>query len=215
MKAWLGNIVPASPSVTPGGANLALGYTPALPTAAPLLLSDVMQLQNATIGNGTFGCPYPKLKLSRDALTGASPVKWYRRGTAYDDTLEVQGSVYLSSNDLFSARPLSVLVEYEVEFRTPSDPANTVQVAEDPDPVTMQRQIAELQRVLGIDVKLVKRPAPISVGADEAKEPDDYVRVNESAPEQVVSVFQPAVNPPVKAPGRVSVPSTPASARRF
>ena len=137
-KAWLGNLTPASASVTPGGANLALGYTPALPTVQPVLLSDVMQLQNAAIGNGTFGCGYPQIRMSRNDMIGASPVKWYRRGTAYDDTLEVQGSVFISSSDLFSARPLSVLVEYEIEFRTPSDPGNTVAgPIEPPDPATM------------------------------------------------------------------------------
>jgi len=214
VMAWLGNLTPASPSVTPGGANLSLGYTPALPSSQPALLSEVLQLQNAAIGNGTFGSPYPKLRLTRNDLTGASPVKWYRRGTAYDDTLEVQGSVYISSSDLFSARPLSVVVEYEIEFRTPADPATTLARQDPPEPAAMQAEIEELQRVLGITRKLVKRPAPLSLGepsADETKD-DGYVRVNEPA-ERVPPPSQLAAG--ASAPrSQIQVPMTPGSARR-
>jgi len=213
VMAWLGNLTPASPSVTPGGANLALGYTPAIPGSQPALLSEVLQLQNAAIGNGTFGAGYPKLRLSRNDLTGASPVKWYRRGTAYDDTLEVQGSVYISSSDLFSARPLSVVVEYEIEFRTPADPATTLALLTDPPaPATLQAEIEEIQRVLGITRKLVKRPPPLAIcepPAEETKD-DGFVRVNEPAERPALHQHPMPGGPPT----RSLPPQTPGSARR-
>jgi len=223
VAAWLGNLTPASPSVTPGGANLALGYTPALPSSQPALISEVLQLQNAAIGNGTFGSGYPKIRLSRNDMTGASPVKWYRRGTAYDDTLEVQGAVYISSSDLFSARPLSLFIEYEIEFRTPADPATTATRRDPPDPASMYAQIEELQRVLGITRVLVKRPPPLTIcdSGDETKD-DGYVRVNEpseNADPHQNRAGQPASRTPVLIPqtpgSRASAQPTPGSARRF
>lgn len=218
-RCWLGNVVAASPSVTPGGANLALGYSPSLLTNVPVTGQEVMSLQDAQVGNGTFGSPYPRLSLSRNALMGAANVKWFRRGTAFDDTLEVQGNFYIVSTDTFSARPLAVLVEYEVEFRTPAELALTAPLASpsEPDPAAMARQILELQQVLGIDKRiLVRRPAALELSnsADETKESDEYVRVHEPAeqPSAAPAVAPQKVPLPVRSWG--SIPNTPASARR-
>jgi hypothetical protein len=71
VSGWLGNIFAASPSVSPGGANLAIGYTPALPTSPPAGVTECMSLQNAAMGNGTFGAGYPHLELGpKDLLAG-------------------------------------------------------------------------------------------------------------------------------------------------
>lgn len=215
VRSWLGNVTPASPSVTPGGANVALGYFPALITNTPVTHQEILTAQNAAIGNGTFGSPYPRIKMNRNDLLGAAPVKWYRRGSAYDDTLEVQGIVYALSNDLFSARPIMVLVEYECEFRIPADPALTATGRVDPpDPVAMQNEIAELQRVLGITKILVRRPPPLDMDASagEVKESDEYVRINE--PAELPMVAPPPPKASVVRQNWASVPTTPASGRR-
>ncbi len=179
--AWLGNVVAASPSVTPGGANLALAYTPALPSSGPAGVTEAMSLQNAAVGNGTFGAGYPHLELGPKDVLAAGPVKWYRRGTAYDDTLEVQGIVYAASTDTFAARPITILLEYEVEFRTPADLALTSSAAAanpEPTPEEMARQIADLQRVLGMQNRVVKR-LPSLLPDGETKDVDSYIQVDE------------------------------------
>lgn len=167
MRAWLGNVLAASPSVTPGGANLALAYQPGLLGSNPVSVQECQNLQNFQIGNGTFGCAYPHLRLSGGALTGPSPVKWFRRGTPYDDTLENQGLFFMVSTDTFSARPLSWVLEYELEFRAPADTALTsAELKTDPTPAEIQSQLDELQRVLGIAPRLrnvLKLPPPIKV----------------------------------------------------
>lgn len=165
-RAWLGNVVTSSPSVTPGGANLALAYEPGLLGSNPISVGECQNLQNLAIGNGTFGAAYPHLRLSGPALLGASPVKWFRRGTAYDDTLETQGVVFFASTDTFTARPLTWLIEYEVEFRAPADTVLTSELKADPTPQELQVQLEELQRVLGIGPRqrnVLKLPPPIKV----------------------------------------------------
>lgn len=220
-RAWLGNLSPASPSVTPGGANLALAYSPNLLTSAPINVLETMNLQNVQIGNGTVGCAYPHLSLSRAALTAPGPVKWYRRGTTYDDTLEVQGSFFMSSSDNWSARPLSVLIEYEVEFRTPADTALTAAaVSSDPDPALMARQIQELQTVLGVANRMVvKRPPALGTQSSPLGETKDgYIEVNEPSVTAVHGQVPKEPQMRKDAGGRflgnwASVPSTPLSAR--
>lgn len=204
-KAWLGNIFAASPSVTPGGANLAIGFSPNLLTTAPVGTIEAMTLQNADIGNGTYGAPYPRIHLNQKDLLAAAPVKWFRRGTAYDDTLEVQGVLYFASTDLFSARPLSVLVEYEIEMRAPADPALTAKAsAEPPTPEQMAKQILELQYVLGVQNRFVPRLKPVpsvkelgngeTCEIGEAKE--DYVDVCSGTPHKAVSEITALRAPP-------------------
>lgn len=175
VHAWLGNIVAASPSVTPGGANLALAYEPGILGSNPVNVQECQNLQNLMIGNGTYGCPYPTLRLAMGALLGPSPVKWFRRGTPYDDTLENQGVIFFVSTDTFSARPLSWLVQYEVEFRAPADTVLTAEMKRgDPTPAQLQDQLDELQRVLGIAPRqrnVLKLPPPIRVD-------DEYVHAS-------------------------------------
>ena len=179
VRAWLGNIIAASPSVTPGGANLALAYEPGVLGSYPSSVAECMNLQNVQIGNGTFGCPYPHLKLASAALHGPSVVRWYRRGTAYDDTLESQGLLSCASTDTFSARPLTILVEYEIEFRAPADTALTgEELKVDPTPAELQAQLTELQRVLGVAPRIrntLKLPLPIRME-------DGYVDAAEEQP---------------------------------
>ncbi len=166
LHAWLGNIIAASPSVTPGGANLALAYEPGILSSFPVSVQECQNLQNVKIGNGTYGVPYPSLRLSGAALTGPSPVKWFRRGTAFDDTLELQGLIVCASTDTWNARPLTLFVEYEIEFRAPADTVLTSELKADPTPAELQDQLTELQRVLGVAPRLkntLKLPAPLKV----------------------------------------------------
>jgi hypothetical protein len=95
-----------------------------------------------------------------------------------------------------------MLLEYEVEFRTPADlaltAANSASTSVDPTPEELMRQIAELQRVLGIERRLVKKaPPPILLPDGETKDVDSYVSVDEpfgsagSHTSQVAPVQQP------------------------
>jgi len=130
-----------------------LAYTPALLTAGPGSIADLENIEDAAFGNGTFGAPMPRLNLGRQQLTGASPVKWYRRGTAYDDTLESQGTLYTASNVNFSTTSAVQVVEYEIELR---GSANTGLTAVRPvlpalDPVQdLELKVSDLQMAVGM-----------------------------------------------------------------
>jgi len=229
-RGWVGNIFEASPSVTPGGANVVVAFTPSLLGSAPTGVVECMNLQDVAIGNGTYGNPYPRLSLGAKALLGASSVKWFRRGTPYDDTLETQGTFYFASTDLFSGRPISLLIEYEVEFRVPADTALTARGDVDPDPKLLAEHVAELQRVVGLTGRLqlrVPRPKALSLDADprpDSETKDGYIRVDEEFVTPANGqVSQQAKLPAVtKAAEQVqsggllrwaTVPSTPLSAR--
>lgn len=226
-RGWLGNILEASPSVTPGGANLALAYSPNILGSAPISVAECQNLQDFAVGNGTIGCPYPRLTIGAKGLLAGSPVKWFRRGTPFDDTLEVQGTFYWASTDLFSARPISLLLEYEVEFRVPADTALTVSADVDPDPKLLAKQVVELQRVLGLTGRMqnrVPRPPALSLTAEtspDSETKDGYIRVSEesvTAPQgQVAQQPKPArANAPATGGllgSWASVPNTPLSGR--
>jgi len=178
-RAWLGVNTgnTATVATLPSVANLGLAYTPNVLTTSPASLADLCNLQNVSVGNGTIGSAYPRLRLGPPALQAPGPVKWYRRGTAYDDTLEVQGFLWMAGSNSWNAVPLSWLIEYEIEFRTPADTGLTASVPNAaPTPEQMYRQIVELQAVLGLDKRIAQRVPAINTS--DAKE-QDYVSVAE------------------------------------
>lgn len=139
------------------GPFIGLSYQPGLLSTAPASLGDLQNLENTAYGNGLFGSPVPRLRLAQRQLLGAAPVKWFRRGTAYDDTVELQGRLFLASSVGFNTTAAYLHVDYEVELRASADTAETSRSElktawEDLDPVTVQ--LHELQRVLGVAARV-------------------------------------------------------------
>ncbi len=183
------------------GQAVALAYDPNILAASPSSYADMSTLQQYAIGNGNPGAPFPNIYMSKAALLGPAPVRWYRRGTTQDDTLETQGQIWYYTENNFSSIPLFVVVQYEIEFRGPAATALTEQLTT--DPVELARQVQELQMALGMEHsyrKRVARPPPVEVKTDE-----DYLTAEEPhlAESPVVVAEAPkAVKPAV-------VPATP------
>jgi len=100
-----------------GFAPCILGYSPSLPSATPSA-SQLMQYPIASMGMGQAGAPWPSLTIGRDELLANGP-KWFRRGTAYDDLTEFQGTIGLANYNgtAFSTYPCFVVISYTVELR--------------------------------------------------------------------------------------------------
>lgn len=110
----------------PGTYPICLGFNTGVATVAPASQNEVMDCSVSSIGIGQYGSPWPKLLLNKKKLFQAAP-KWFRRGTPYDDLLEVQGQIFmLSLNGTFEASQLYYTVRYVVEFCNPLDAADTV-----------------------------------------------------------------------------------------
>ncbi len=105
-----------------------IGFTPSIPTATPNTAQEIADMPYYKLGNGQFGSPLPKLTLGRKILMGDFPTQWFRRGTGYDDLVEVQGvfSVFLSGSGQFAANPTGFLLEWEMEVCASSDSSNTI-----------------------------------------------------------------------------------------
>ena len=184
--------------------NIALCSDPNILSVTPSTLDQFTTFQQFATGNGTFGSPFPKIKLSGAAIRGAAPVKWFRRGTAVDDSLETQAQIYYLGFTNFSTTPIYVLVEYEIEFRVPAATALTDPLVLETDPVQLARYVAELQQVLGLEHRLQRRrPLPLAVEEKESK-PPDYLLA-----EEPVLVKSPSVVGPPKAVLSPGVPATP------
>lgn len=105
---------------------LSLAFNTGITSNVPSTLTENMQLSVSSLGVGTFGAPWPKLLLNRKKLFQAAP-KWFRRGTPYDDLLEVQGQIFLFAyGAFFDAAPVYYTIRYVVEFCNPLDAADTL-----------------------------------------------------------------------------------------
>jgi len=152
VHAWFSNL-----SATSYDDDIVVAYTPTILSASPTL-TQMVSLPYVKIGCGAYGAPYPILTVPKRELMGAVPVKWFRRGSTYDDLFETQGTIYYGTRAVLSAAPMSIWIEYEVELRSQADVALTTMVPRAVDP------LAQVERVLG----MVER-APQAGGAEEKK----------------------------------------------
>jgi len=107
---------------------IAIGYSPALPTTAPTSIQEVLDCAVSSGGpsQGIYGFEIPHLRLGRKILTTNAP-KWFRRGTAFDDLLEIQGRIFTCSPLLqFNVQPIYFFVEWEMELASPLSAADTL-----------------------------------------------------------------------------------------
>jgi hypothetical protein len=114
--------------VPTGGAGygiFALGYTPAIPTTGPGNGQQVLDCAVSSFGNGSVGFPLPHLNLTRKTLMTNAP-KWFRRGTGYDDLLELQGQIYYWAQNNFNVANVLILIEWEIEVASPLATADTM-----------------------------------------------------------------------------------------
>lgn len=102
-----------APSTAGAGKTAWIGYTPTL-SLATAVYTDVPDMPCFASGNGTFGYPSPTLRLTKD-LHENQP-RWFRRGTAFDNLSESQGTLYFCWNDnaTFAVTAPNFLIEYEV-----------------------------------------------------------------------------------------------------
>jgi len=158
-------------------ATLGVAFTPNLLTNVPATLAQLSTLQDVAFGNGTYGSAYPSISVSASGLVGSTPVKWFRRGTTVDDTLEQQGTLYYMSVANFNTTTIHGLVEYEVLFRAPADSFLTAPALSQ-DPGDLAAEVAELQRVLGLQGRLQHRaPNPAQSEQKTEDPPDDWESV--------------------------------------
>ncbi len=105
--------------------NCVIGYSPGLTTNNPNTFQEISDLPVSRMGNGQYGSPNPGFKVPPKTLKPRqSP--WLRRGTTYDDLLEVQGTFFYGSGTQFSTSPATILVKWKVQVCAPLDPSNTV-----------------------------------------------------------------------------------------
>lgn len=162
----------------------AIGYSPSLPTVNPASLQEVLDMQTSmlyVVSASQMGPPHV-MRLSRKQLT-QNAVKWFRRGTAFDDNVEIQGLLLIQTTTAFNIKALSLLVEYELELCAPFDPAATAST------VRMDPSIAQRLRLLRDDRKekdlkdiaridsYVPAPEPIPKWAQELLARDNMVVV--------------------------------------
>ena len=136
VRAWAAN----------GKSTFAIAYSPTLPTNAPTALLDLAGFDLYRAGNGEFGSPAPRLTVSSGELSSNGP-KWFRRGTAYDDLLETQGSIYIAGYSLFSVVAALIEVDYHVELKAQSEASLTIRNSlSDPE----ERKLADIATALSM-----------------------------------------------------------------
>lgn len=102
-----------------------LAYTPVVPTNAPATWVDLLNFSVLDMGNGMYGSKLPSLHVGRKKLFENAP-RWFRRGTAYDDLLEVQGYLYCSLPlSAFATINTILEVSYVVELGAPAETGTT------------------------------------------------------------------------------------------
>ncbi len=169
---------------------LAVSYTPAILGTTPTSYSDLQNLEDTAYGDGLYGSPLPCISLGRRQLCSASPVKWFRRGTPYDDTLEVQGTLYFASSAGFNVTSIVVLIEYDIEFRAMADTGLTLRKSRpvSNDPIALlEAKIADMQSVMNVapnpvQPNLLTATAPSLGHSAQCADPkSEYVLVRRNA----------------------------------
>lgn len=122
-------------ATTPGVFCLGVSYPPEGISALPTTMDEMVDFPAFAMGNGSYGCPYPKITVGK-AFFANTPLRWYNtQPTTTDPTFEYAGNLVIGQpdgpNDTINHR---VLVEWELEFRSMLDPA-----------ISMQRMIATYQ----------------------------------------------------------------------
>lgn len=166
VKAWCDDTVGA-PTVP---VTTLLAYTPVLLSTAP---TNVLMpsLPVFAMGNGFHGSPNPGFRVPKRELTANAP-KWFRRGTAYDDLLEVQGTIYVGRlNSGFSSVNHTLWIEYEIELRAPADAAlthvpNPLKPPSDVTVSTVEEKLEVIEEVLGLVAPPKAPPVRTSTNAE-------------------------------------------------
>jgi len=131
----------------------ALAYTPVIPTAAvgSTGFTDLAGMAAFSAGSGIFGSPFPHLKLGKKILAQNAP-KWFRRGTAYDDLLEVQGYIYYSNllSGIDQVR-IVLVIDYTIQLQAPSTTSLTMRAAHAPQ--SMVDALARVRSTLPDELK--------------------------------------------------------------
>jgi hypothetical protein len=114
----------------------AIGYVPGLLSAAPASQQDMADLPLFQMGNGDYGLPWPRIVVSKNLLMKSSTAPaWYRRGTGYDDLLEVQGTMYsYLFGSTFATFNCFFIVEYTIQLADPAAAADTLAIKPVPEP---------------------------------------------------------------------------------
>lgn len=106
---------------------MAFAYCYGVPGVIPSTYQTLANCPFFAAGSGKPGSPWPKLSVLGKLLTDGDPVRWFRRGTAYDDNLEVQGLFIICAGHTFDYVKPVIVVEYEVILIDPLDPSDTSQ----------------------------------------------------------------------------------------
>jgi hypothetical protein len=134
-----------------------IGFNTGIATTAPAGYQELMDMSCASMGSGLFGSPCPKLKIGPKILLGTTGPKWFRRGTPYDDTLEVQGQLVVLQNGNFSVNYCYLVIMYTIEFCNPLDAADTVPKSIRPDPGLSERlrqlRLADVKKAQAVEEK--------------------------------------------------------------
>lgn len=141
-----------------------LAHTPVVPTNVPSTWVDLANFSVVDFGSGLYGSKLPSLRVGRKKLFENAP-KWFRRGTAYDDLLEVQGYVYVASpTSVFSVLNVIVEITYVVELGAPAE-TGTTRIAHLPaDVVARLAKVRETAPPPSSDSEDEKEFAQIDIG---------------------------------------------------
>jgi len=139
------------------------GFTPTVTTAAPTFATST-SLPRFAIGNGQVGTPYPAV-IAHSRELSVNAVRWFRRGTAYDDLIEVNGEIYYgwADNTAFNARPCFISLDYEIELRAQADTSITMKA-----PRSQEEKVLEVAAALNM---MQQAPTPQSGVMVEEEEP--------------------------------------------
>lgn len=107
---------------------VSLAYTPVVLGTFPTV-AQLPSLAVFALGAGSAGFPFPSIRVPRSELQSNAP-KWFRRGTAYDDLLETQGTLYVGTTSSFATLSVVVHIEYTVELKARAEAGLTALFAQ-------------------------------------------------------------------------------------
>jgi hypothetical protein len=125
-----------------------VAYSPVILTNAPTT-TTLSSLPNYAAQSLSAGNGPAHIRVSRKELFTNAP-RWFRRGTAYDDLLETQGSIWFGSSSSFSTAGSTVflLIEYEVELRAQADSSLTA--APRASSGSVETELKQVERAIGM-----------------------------------------------------------------
>lgn len=140
----------------------AIAYTPVIGSNSPTTFQHMADFPVFAQGNGMNGTPNPHVNIPKKQLF-TNAVKWFRRGTAYDDLIEIQGYIHIFQEVNYSVAPVQLLIEYDIEFAAPMDPTLTASVADQ----GVVKRLAQLR----MESKAPPPGPAVAAGLDPALDP--------------------------------------------